>query len=131
MAASTHIGLQLLLVPRFGYMASAISTLFGYTLLFVLQAQASRSHLTWRFPFSTLRNVITASIIMGLAAWGIYAMSGGKVSPTYLVLSILGAVPIYLICLWWLEVTVDEKQTVMLLWYRFRERKRASDDRTI
>ncbi len=57
-AASTHIGLQLLLVPRFGYVAAAISTLIGYTVLLVLQTLASRPHLTWRFPFSTLRNVI-------------------------------------------------------------------------
>ena len=75
-AASTHIGLQLLLVPRFGYVAAAISTLIGYTVLFVLQTLASRPHLTWRFPFSTLRNVIAASVVMGLAAWGIYGISG-------------------------------------------------------
>jgi O-antigen/teichoic acid export membrane protein len=124
-AASTHIGLQLLLVPRFGYVAAAISTLIGYTVLFVLMALASRPYLTWRFPFSTLRNVIVASVLMGLAAWGIYGMSGssGGVSPVYLLLSIVVAVPIYVVCLWWLgEVKEEEKKTMMQLWYRVKGR---------
>jgi O-antigen/teichoic acid export membrane protein len=127
-AAATHIGLQLLLVPRFGYVASAISTLVGYTTLLLLQTSASRRHLTWRFPVATLRNVMAASLVMGLAAWGLYAMSGGgnKASPAYLLLSILVAMPTYLVCLWWLgEVKVEEKHTVMQLWYRVKEGKRA------
>lgn len=121
LAAFAHIGLQLLLVPRFGYVASAVSTLIGYTLLLVLQTLASRPHLTWRFPFSTLRNVMAASAVMGLAAWGIFGMSGdgSKASPVYLFLSIVVAVPVYAVCLWWLgEVKKEEKHTVMRLWYR-------------
>jgi hypothetical protein len=34
--------------PRFGYVASAISTLIGYTVLLVLQTLL-RPYLTWRF----------------------------------------------------------------------------------
>jgi len=122
-AASTHIGLQLLLVPRFGYVAAAISTLIGYTVLLVLQTLASRPHLTWRFPFSTLRNVIAASVVMGLAARGIYGLSsaGSMGSPAYLFLSIAVAMPTYVVCLWWLgEVQEEEKHTVMQLWYRVK-----------
>jgi O-antigen/teichoic acid export membrane protein len=125
-AASTHIGLQLLLVPRFGYVASAISTLIGYTVLFVLQTLASRPHLTWRFPFGTLRNVIAASVVMGLAAWGTYGMSGAasKGSPAYLFLSIFVAVITYVVCLWWLgEVKKEEKRAVWKLWYRVTGKK--------
>ena len=122
-AAATHIGLQLLLVPRFGYIASAVSTLVGYTVLFVLQTLASRPHLTWRFPLSTLRNVMAASMIMGLVAWGIYRMSGGgsKGSPGYLFLSILVAALTYVVCLWWLgEIKSEEKHAVLQLWYRVK-----------
>jgi O-antigen/teichoic acid export membrane protein len=120
-AASVHIVLQLLLVPRFGYIASAASTLVGYTVLLVLQATASRPYLTWRFPFRTLRNVIAASFVMGLVAWGVYGLSGAgnRGSPAYLFLSIVAAVPTYGICLWWLgEVKKDEKNTIMQLWVR-------------
>jgi O-antigen/teichoic acid export membrane protein len=120
-AAAIHIGLQLLLVPRFGYVAAAISTLIGYTVLLVLQTLASRPHLTWRFPFSTLRNVMAASVVMGLAAWGIYGLSGdgSKGSPAYLFLSIVVAALIYVVCLWWLgEVKEEEKKSVLQLWNR-------------
>jgi O-antigen/teichoic acid export membrane protein len=125
-AASAHIGLQLLLVPRFGYVASAISTLVGYTVLLFLQALASRPHLTWRFPFSTLRNVIAASVVMGVAAWGIYRLSSewSKGSPAYLLLSIVVAVPTYVACLWWLgEVRKEEKNSVMQVWHRVRHKE--------
>ena len=120
-AASIHIGLQLLLVPRFGYAAAAISTLIGYIVLFVLQALTSRPYLTWRFPFSTLRNVIVASVVMGLAAWGIYRMAGNgsRVSQAYLFLSIVVAVVSYVACLWWLgEVKKQEKHAALRLFYR-------------
>jgi O-antigen/teichoic acid export membrane protein len=120
-AASTHIGLQLLLVPRFGYVASAVSTLIGYTVLFVLQTLTSRPYLTWRFPFRTLRNVIVASVIMGLATWGIYGMSadGSKGSPAYLLLSIVVGMLTYVICLWLTgEVQAEEKHAIQKLWYR-------------
>lgn len=120
-AASIHIGLQLVLVPRFGYVASAISTLIGYITLLLLNTVASHSHLTWRFPFRTLRNVIAASVVMGLVAWGIYGMfgEGSKVSPAYLVLSIAGAVATYGACLWRLgEVNEGEKESVLRLWKR-------------
>jgi O-antigen/teichoic acid export membrane protein len=120
-ASSAHIGLQLLLVPRFGYVAAAISTLMGYTVLLVLQTLASRPHLNWRFPFNTLRNVMAASVVMGVAAWGIYRLSGSgnKGSPVYLFLSIVMAVPTYFICLWFLgEVKKEEKHKVMRLWFK-------------
>lgn len=124
-AAAIHIGLQLLLVPRFGYTASAICTLIGYTALLFLQALASRQYLAWRFPFGTLRNAIAASVVMGLAAWGIYRMAGtgSKVSLAYLFLSIAVAVPLYGVCLWWLgEIDEREKRTAVALWARVTAR---------
>jgi O-antigen/teichoic acid export membrane protein len=120
-AASTHIVLQLLLVPRFGYVSSAISTLIGYLVLLVLQNQASRPYVTWRFPFGTLRNVSIASVLMGLIVWGGYGMfgTGSKGSPIYLLLSIVVAVPIYTVCLWWLgEIKTDEKHAILQLLHR-------------
>ncbi len=120
-AAAIHIGLQLLLVPRFGYVAAAISTFIGFTALLVLQTVSSRPHLAWRFPFATLRNVIAASVVMGAAAWGIHGIAGGshRSSALSLLLSVTLAVPIYGACLWWLgEVKDAEKTTVFTLWDR-------------
>jgi O-antigen/teichoic acid export membrane protein len=125
-AAATHITLQLLLVPHFGYIAAAISTLVGYTVLLVLQTLSSRSHLTWRFPFRTLRNAIVASVVMGLVIWGIYALSGNlnNSSPVYLLLSIVVAIPVYGICLWCLgEVKEEEKNILLQFWNRLKGRQ--------
>jgi O-antigen/teichoic acid export membrane protein len=122
-AASTHIGLQLLLVPRFGYVAAAISTLIGYTVLLALQTLASRPHLTWRFPFDTLRNVIVASVAMGLVARGVYGIfsNGSRGSPSFLFLGILMAIPTYVLCLWWLgEVREKEKLVILQEWDRIK-----------
>jgi O-antigen/teichoic acid export membrane protein len=120
-AVVLHIGLQLLLVPRFGYMASAISTLIGYTALLLLIVLAGRPYLSWSFPFSTLRNVMAASFVMGLVAWAVYGISGSgsNATPAYILLSIGMAVPTYVLCLWWLgEVDESERKTVVLLWNR-------------
>ena len=64
---------------------------------------------------------MAASVVMGLAAWGIYGLSGdgSKSSPAYLLLSIVVAVPTYVACLWWLgEIKEEEKHTVKQLWIR-------------
>jgi hypothetical protein len=62
-----------------------------------------------------------ASVIMGLVARMIYGISGAgdKGSPVYLFLSIVAAVPVYVICLWLVgEVKESEKSLVMQLWFK-------------
>jgi O-antigen/teichoic acid export membrane protein len=125
-AAVVHVVIQLLLVPRIGYVASAISTLIGYTLLLVLNAVASRPYLDWRFPLSTLRKVVAASFIMGVTAWGTYRLSGNEDtgSMIYLLLSVAVAIPVYFICLWVLgEATSDEKRTILQSLARYKEQR--------
>jgi O-antigen/teichoic acid export membrane protein len=125
-AAATHIGLAVLLVPRVGYWVAAITTLIGYTVLLALHTIASRKYLTWRFPFRTLGNVTAASAVMGLAAWGVYGLSGveGRTSLVYLVLSIVAAVITYLVCLWRLgEMKQEERAMLLQLLFRWRGKK--------
>jgi len=125
-AATVHIGLQLFFVPKFGYFAAAVSTLIGYTLLFALQTTSSRPFLTWKFPFSTLRNVIFATIIMGLAVLIAYLLIGQEKinSNIFLLISILGAIPIYIACLWLFgEITQTEKKSLFQLLDKLRKVK--------
>jgi O-antigen/teichoic acid export membrane protein len=124
LSATIHLILQTLLVPRWGYMASAVSTLIGYTTFLVLNVVASRSHLAWYFPLSTLRNTLAASLAMGLAAYGVYSVSraGAGVSIPYLFLSICAAVPVYAAGLWFLgEIKPGEKTAVWQLWAKVKE----------
>lgn len=74
-AALINLGLNLALIPTFGFVAAGITTLIGYVILFVLQIYGSRHYLTWRFPFKTLINVVGATVCMGLAVGGLQAMS--------------------------------------------------------
>lgn len=121
-AASFHIILAILLVPHFGYVAAAITTLIGYSVLLILHTFASRQHLTWRFPFRTLRNVLGASFAMGMAAYGLYGFSKGasEISTLSLLLSVLVSVPLYFFLLWVFgEISEEEKNAVLKLWRTF------------
>lgn len=115
-AALTHIVLQLLLVPQFGYRASAISTLVGYSVLLLLNVQALRRHFKWKFPYRTLINVGIASIAMGFFAWWIYTLtesSGVGPSFIHLLLSIFAAVLFYFGCVWVIgEIKPEEKASI-------------------
>jgi O-antigen/teichoic acid export membrane protein len=121
-AASIHIILAILLVPRFGYAAAAVTTLIGYSALLILHTLASRTYLPWHFPFSTLRNVVIASLGMGSVVYFVYGLAGEQPngSPLFLGLSILTAVPAYLILLWVLgEVKEKEKLFALQLWQKY------------
>jgi O-antigen/teichoic acid export membrane protein len=120
-AAVVNLSLNLVLVPRFGFIAAGVTTLAGYASLLVLQAYASRPYLTWLFPFRTLRNTIIASACMGLTVWRVYALSGNTdgVDVLYLFLSIVVAIPFYVVALWLLgEASEGEKLNIKRFWYR-------------
>jgi O-antigen/teichoic acid export membrane protein len=113
-AALVNLGLNLVLVPRFGFVAAGFTTLIGYAVLFVLQAHASRQYLTWRFPFRTLRNIVIATTFVGLAIWGVYAgpWSRGDSHWGYLAVSIVVAVPVYFVCLLLLGEANQEERAI-------------------
>jgi len=118
-AASVNLGLNLVLVPRFGFVAAGITTLVGYAVLLALQAHTSRPHLTWLFPFKTLRNVVIATTGMGLAVFAVNAMSGNWDGPHlgYLFLSIVVGVLVYLILLLLLgEANEGERTAAKRFW---------------
>jgi len=119
-AALANLGLNVALVPRFGYVVAGVTTLAGYVILVALQAYGSRAHVSWRFPFKTLRNVLIAALCMGFAAWGIYALidRGGGQNVVGLAMSVAIAAPIYLGCLWVLgEAREKEKAALAHLWH--------------
>lgn len=121
-AASIHIVLAILLVPRFGYAAAAVTTLIGYSVLLVLHTLASRAHLPWHFPFRTLSNVVIASLGMGVVVYFVYGLAGNQPNGSllFLGLSILIAVPAYIILLWILgEVKEREKTFALQLWQKY------------
>ncbi len=66
-AGLANIGLNLLLVPSYGYMAAAVTTLVGYIILLAIMVIASRKYFVWDFPFRSLGRAVLASSIMAAA----------------------------------------------------------------
>lgn len=58
--------LNVILIPIYGYMAAAVTTLVCYAILLILMIIASRRFFVWDFPFKSLIKAICASGIMGL-----------------------------------------------------------------
>lgn len=65
-AAVVNIALNLLLVPRFGFVACAWVTLVSYGVALVTTSALSRRFIRWRFPFRTLFIVTLTSVLMAV-----------------------------------------------------------------
>ncbi|MDI6760025.1 MAG: polysaccharide biosynthesis C-terminal domain-containing protein [Candidatus Brocadiaceae bacterium] len=64
-----NVALNFVFVPKYGYMAAAITTFFSYFLLLGLMVFTSRRFLRWNFPFESLKRIIFASTIMGIITY--------------------------------------------------------------
>lgn len=76
-AGLLNIGLNLLLIPAFGFVAAGYTTLAGYTVLLVMQAYASRDTLSWRLPLRTLFHSALSAALMSLAVYIVYDRTRG------------------------------------------------------
>lgn len=109
LAAVTNLILNLILIPAFGFMGAALSTLLSFSLLAGLQAITSARFLTWRWPFGSLWRVLAASAAM--AASGLLIQVGLRSDTTAwqvvsLLLSIVVGALVYGLVLWALgEIT--------------------------
>lgn len=63
-AGAFNVGANLLLVPRFGYMAAAYTTLASYLLLLTLTWLRSRPYMAWQLPWRDLLRITGAGVIM-------------------------------------------------------------------
>ena len=67
--AFLNVGLNFLLVPRYGYMAAAMTTLISYSVNLFLVIIASRRFLIWKFPFTSLGKAVGVSAVMGIIVY--------------------------------------------------------------
>lgn len=64
-----NLGLNFLFIPKYGYMAAAVTTLVSYGVLLLLNIIISRWFFKWQFPFKSLIKSISASAIMGIVVY--------------------------------------------------------------
>jgi len=58
---AVNIGLNLLLIPRYGYIGAALSTLVAYALYPGMVFVFSRQFIAWSVPWRSIRNVVVAA----------------------------------------------------------------------
>lgn len=93
-----NLGLNFLLVPKYGYIAAAFTTLISYAFLLFLMIIVSRRFFVWEFPFKSLVTISSASAIMGVV---VYYIGNSLTSSTSLnlVLGICLGIVIYFVML--------------------------------
>jgi len=110
-----NLVLNFLLIPKYGYMAAAITTLFSYVVLFLLMCIFSRRFFVWDFPYKSLIRVCFSSLVMGGAVYFINIILNFN-TITNLFLSVLTGFFVYFFMLFvFREPTSKEKQILSKL----------------
>ncbi|MBE0476160.1 MAG: polysaccharide biosynthesis C-terminal domain-containing protein [Coriobacteriia bacterium] len=89
-AAAFNLGANLVLVPVFGYMAAAYTTLASYVALLALTWVRSRPYMSWDIPWLDLGRITAA----GLAMWGAIAVTAALLPANIAVLALEAVVGI-------------------------------------
>lgn len=108
-----NVVLNFLLIPKYGYMAAAITTLISYVFLLFLMVFISRRFFLWKFPFKSLAKITFASAIMGLV---VYFIGEGLTTSIMVNLTLgisIGIVVYLLILLLLREAKEEEIKTLM------------------
>jgi O-antigen/teichoic acid export membrane protein len=94
-----NILLNWFLLPFYGYKIAAITTLFCYLLLCIIQALVSRRFLRWHFPWRTAGYSVGAATAMYVGVWGLMRI-GHLPSLGILALSVPFGILIYGFSIW-------------------------------
>lgn len=90
LSAVLTVGLNLLTVPRYGYMGAAATTIVSYGIAYVPLVVVSRRYLVWRFPFVELLKVSCASAVMGIVMYYVASSASGALVPALLLAACTG-----------------------------------------
>ncbi len=107
-----NLGLNFLLVPKYGYMAAAVTTVISYAFLLVAMVIISRKYFIWKFPLKSLVKVACASVVMAAV---IYPIGNSLTSSTLinLVVGICVGFVVYFLMLFVLrEPQIEEIQAM-------------------
>ncbi|MEA3368957.1 MAG: polysaccharide biosynthesis C-terminal domain-containing protein [Candidatus Ratteibacteria bacterium] len=115
LASLLNLGLNFLFIPKYGYMAAAITTLISYAFLLLLTVVFSRQFFIWEFSFKSLAKISCAAAIMGIGIYFTGCMLTLSALPGLILMVPLG-ITIYLLMLFLLrEIRPDEIQALQAL----------------
>lgn len=114
-----NLALNFLFIPKFGYMAAAVTTLVSYIALCFFMAIGSKKIFKWDFPKKSLARVAISSLFMGLGVkslivYELFNWGGFELIPY----SIFG-IAIYLFSIYFLgEIKRQELQSIKSLFFK-------------
>lgn len=88
--ALVNVGLNFLLIPRYGYLAAAATTLVGYLTLDIVAFVVSRRVLRWTLPIGTAVRAGLVSLVMAAAVSGFVRYTSLSAIPTILIGVVIG-----------------------------------------
>lgn len=114
-AAFLNISLNMIIVPAYGYVGAAISTLIAYFALFCMITLLSNNYMVWKFPFKSFFNIIIASILMVIGIFVVQLVIGQviKISILNLFFELIIGIIVYIVSLVIInELTISEKENI-------------------
>jgi O-antigen/teichoic acid export membrane protein len=107
-----NIGLNLLVIPKYGYIGASITTFISYVIYFILNVIFVRKFFIWKFPLNTLiRCIISSILVSAIMLFLINRLNFSAI--VNLILSILIGIFIYVICLFlFKEILPEEKKII-------------------
>lgn len=122
-----NVILNLLFIPRYGYMAAASTTFVSYAFLLLSTIFVSRRYFIWEFPFKSLAKVTFASIVMALA---LYYFGNSITSTTLLnlIIVVFIGIVVYFVTLFLVGgYQKKEIQAFCALWTKVFKNQKASN----
>jgi len=112
-AALANIVLNLIVVPRYGYVGAAVTTLISYTLYPLLLYPVTRRYVPWRIPWKGAFKVLIAAAVAAGVFWTVRLPLAGHAHPVvYMVIAgLLGLAAYAVVIVGTKAVRRDELQT--------------------
>jgi O-antigen/teichoic acid export membrane protein len=110
-ASVVNIGLNLLLIPKYGYPAAAWDTFVAYVVYFVLMVVFCQKYMPWKFPWVDSLKILAATAVTAVAVYFLNKMgvhgAGGLV-----IIALTGTVIFFAALLLVRGVTINELELV-------------------
>jgi O-antigen/teichoic acid export membrane protein len=97
---AVNIGLNILVVPTYGYQGAAVTTLASFALYPVMVYFVTRRYLEWAIPWRSAGRILLAGLIAAAAWWGCKTLLAGRVHVVFaMVIGLPAGLAVYVLAL--------------------------------
>ncbi|MDY6933074.1 MAG: polysaccharide biosynthesis C-terminal domain-containing protein [Spirochaetota bacterium] len=114
-----NLFLNILFIPKFGYVAAALTTLISYVFLLFVIVIRSRRIFVWKFPFRSLVRISLISAIMGVCIYYLSNIYLPRNTLNIIISVLLGIITYGLFLFLFKEIQPEEKENVKNIFYKF------------